>query len=306
LQILARGGLGNQLFQFAFIHGYADKFLGSDIGIIPDSESMNQRADRPFDLGPLVKHCEHVKVVNQAHPVNHHKMKLQFYRIRERILFRAFTNLIPIVSLVELHEKAEFEYSNPRKRLFKMNLPIKGYFQNWRYVERVWPKIQKELEATLSEFERKVDNLKSSGQKYIVLHIRGGDYLTSQHIYGEISDAYYLKAIEFAKTTANTPIRLLISTNDEEFAISYMKSMEMQEYEILNPLDYTAWETLAVMAKATGVICANSTLSWWGGFLCLKNGGFCIVPSPWSKKRASRSTEAMVHPQFFSFKTETL
>jgi hypothetical protein len=306
LQILARGGLGNQLFQFSFIHGYADEFPGSDISIIPDPENMYQRDDRPFDLGPLVKHCEHVRVVNQAYPINYRRMKLQFYRIRERILFRAFTNLIPIVSPEELHEKAEFGYSNPRKRLLKMNLPINGYFQNWRYVERVWPEIQKEVEATLSEFESKVDNLKSSGQKYIVLHIRGGDYLTSKHIYGEISVAYYLKAIERAKNTANSPMRLLIATNDEKFAINYMKSMELQEYEILNPLDYTAWETLAVMAKATGVICANSTLSWWGGFFCLKNGGFCIVPSPWSKKLASRSTEAMVHPQFFSFKEEIL
>lgn len=306
MQILARGGLGNQLFQFSFIHGYADKFPGSEIGIIPDPECMNQRADRPFDLGPLLKNCEHVKIVNEAHPLNYHKMKLHFYRIRERILFRAFTNLVPIVSLVELHEKAEFEYSNPRKRLSKMNLPINGYFQNWRYVERVWPKIQKEVAATLSELESKVDNLKSSGEKYIVLHIRGGDYLTSKHIYGEISDAYYLKAIEHAKNTVDTPIKLFIATNDKELAISYMERMGMQEYEILNPLDYTAWETLAVMAKATGVICANSTLSWWGGFFCLKNGGFCIVPSPWSKKLASRSTKAMVHPQFFSFNQESL
>jgi len=40
------------------------------------------------------------------------------------------------------------------------------------------------------------------------------------------------------------------------------------------------WEAIALMQRSSKVYVSNSTLAWWGGYLCLRNGGNAILPQP--------------------------
>jgi hypothetical protein len=45
--------------------------------------------------------------------------------------------------------------------------------------------------------------------------------------------------------------------------------------------DATAWDVLTDLANSDVVIAANSTLSWWGAWLCVQNNGLAFLPSIW-------------------------
>lgn len=295
MKILARGGLGNQLFQFCFIHGYAGKYKKIEIEIIPDYKAA---IDRPFELEPLLNHCNHVYLGDINLSRAKYKFKLRIIRIRERVVFRKFTNLIPVLDKMELHEKTPFVFSTPKRRLAKIDLPINGYFQHWRFVENVWPIIQEELNGVLSCYLRDLEGRKILGKKYIILHIRGGDFLPLSEIFGVLSPSYYLKALEHVKKTIPNEYRIIVVTNDDNFAKKFMQIIEINDFEIFSSENFTPWETLAIMSTATVVISANSTFSWWGGYLCMKKGGMCIVPDTWYKTFGKKSSMALGHPDF--------
>ena len=295
MKILARGGLGNQLFQFCFIHGYAGKYKKIEIGIIPDPRAA---FDRPFELATLLDHCNHVNLVDTNFFRANQTFKLRMVRIRERIVFRKFTNLIPVLDKMELHEKTPFVFSIPKKRLAKINLPINGYFQHWRFVENVWPVIKEELNGLLSHHLRELESRKIFDEKYIVLHIRGGDFLPLSEIFGVLSPSYYLEALEHVKKITSNEYRIIVVTNDDNFAKKFVQIIGISDFEILGSENLTPWETLAIMSAATAVICANSTFSWWGGYLCMKKGGVCIAPENWYKAFGKKSSLALGHPNF--------
>lgn len=295
MKILARGGLGNQLFQFCFIHGYARKYKKIEIGIIPDPRAA---IDRPFELTPLLNYCNHVYLGETNLSCANHKFKLRLVRIRERVVFRKFTNLIPVLDKMELHEKTPFMFSTPKRRLAKIELPINGYFQHWRFVENVWPIIKEELNGVLSHYLRDLEGRKILDEKYIILHIRGGDFLPLSEIFGVLSPSYYLKALEHVKKTITHEYRIIVVTNDDSFAKEFLQIVGISDFEILGSENFTPWETLAIMSAAMVVISANSTFSWWGGYLCMKKGGICIVPKTWYKTFGKKSSTALRHPKF--------
>lgn len=299
LKILARGGLGNQLFQFCFIHGYAGKYKKIEVEIIPDPSAA---IDRPFELRPLLNYCNHVTLggTNSSH--SNHKFKLRLIRIRERIFFRRFTNLIPVLDKMELHEKTPFVFSTPKWRLANIELPINGYFQHWRFVENVWPAIEGELNGVISHFLRGIKSRKILDEEYIILHIRGGDYLPLSDIFGVLSPSYYLKALKYVEKIITNKFRIIVITNDVYFAKEFMQIVGVSDFEILDPENFTPWETLAILSAATVVVSANSTFSWWGGYVCMKNGGICIMPETWYKNFGKNSSTALRHPNFVTIK----
>ena len=299
MKILARGGLGNQLFQFCFIHEYATKYGKIEIGIIPDSSAA---IDRPYELEPLLSVCSHVHLDCQNLSRKHSNFQLRFIRFRERVLFRKFTNLIPVLDKMELHEKTPFVFSTPKRRLTKIDLPINGYFQHWQFVENVWPVVKEELNVVLSHYSRDLKHRNLFGEKYIILHFRGGDFLTLSELFGVLSPSYYLKALEYVKKTIPDEYRIIIATNDVKFAKKFAQIIGVGSFEILDSENFNSWETLALMSAAAVVISANSTFSWWGGYLCMKNGGVCIVPETWYKTFEKESSTALRHPEFVTIR----
>lgn len=120
------------------------------------------------------------------------------------------------------------------------------------------------------------------------LHVRRGDYVN--HIIYEInSDIYYTTAVKDLLIKCPS-IKLLILSDDTDWSNKYitelLKDIILRENIVYLNREYTATETLKIMANCLGgAICANSSFSWWGAFV--KKDRPIYMPYPWSSYNIS-------------------
>lgn len=139
-----------------------------------------------------------------------------------------------------------------------------GYFQTYKYVTESF-RNKLTFSNEIATKYTKIGNM-------VFIHIRGGDYLEERYSVHRIDlEIYYEEAIKhFDKTT-----QFCIFTND----LPYAKS-----FNFLNTIDHifieeTPVDSLYLMSKCKGGICANSTFSWWGAYL--NPNRKLILPSKW-------------------------
>lgn len=164
----------------------------------------------------------------------------------------------PLEDTIQIQEPSyqfqDWQFANVDK-----NIHLLGYFQNYKYIDDdfIDTLVLPEMPVLEGAF----------------LHIRGGDYV-NHWLHDVKLNNYYYRAIEkFPKGT-----KFYIMTND----IPYAKTMSF-----LNSIDYEFVEEpnevrcLSLMKNTTlGGICANSTFSWWGGYLNRENRTI-VLPSKW-------------------------
>ena len=139
---------------------------------------------------------------------------------------------------------------------------LNGFFQNYNYIT---PTFLNRLSLPSTALSRHADISNT-----VFIHIRGGDYIGSYEFDVGL-DEYYSRAVkQFPEDT-----KFSVFTND----IPYMKSKKFLDsisYEIIEENEI---DSLFLMSKCCGGICANSSFSWWGAFL--DRNRKLILPSKW-------------------------
>jgi hypothetical protein len=142
------------------------------------------------------------------------------------------------------------------------DLHIIGYFQNYNYIT---PSFLSKLSLP-SESLNRYNNIENT----VFLHIRGGDYINCGLLDLKL-DNYYHRAIkEFPADT-----KFSVFTNDIPYA-NTKNFLNNISYEIIQESEV---DSMFLMSKCKGGICANSTFSWWGAFL--NRNRKLILPSKW-------------------------
>jgi hypothetical protein len=165
--------------------------------------------------------------------------------------------------------RARDSYLIPLLPSKKPNL-VTGFFINSRNVEEVEEIIYPELNKILDQIE----NPRELPGKYQYIHIRRGDYVTTDFTYGLLGTLHYKRFI-------NRELPLVIGTDDVKAAASVIDDLNPDF--VFSSSVTTAWQALKMMAMADSLVLANSTLSWWGGFLASNRGKNVYSPSPFYK-----------------------
>jgi hypothetical protein len=294
LNIVVNGGLGNQLFQYAYGHFNHAKI--SEFGIYRDA---NPRSDRPFELDALLINCEHARILGNSRD-KFLRYRFGFVKIIEFSAFgrlRKFAEKIVRVNL----ESLPFTYVEELSHLSKSAVSA-GYFQHWKYIEDVWSQISNEISATLLKATLP-DDLKNLVQNSIVVHVRQGDLRNVRDTMGILSKEYYEEILDQIKVVEPNK-QIIVVTDDLEGATETMAGIAVRQF--FGPSDLDSWATLRLMSLANTLITANSTLSWWGAFLAHKNGARVYLPDPWFKNwsesvgNAFYFNEATLHSSKFT------
>jgi hypothetical protein len=131
-------------------------------------------------------------------------------------------------------------------------------------------------------------------QSKTFIHIRGSDYFntpTSSEFYDTIDEDYYDKSI--AKVLEKEPNReFILFTDDLEYA---RRRLGAHMARISVDQTQSSLEVLAKMRACSGAIMANSSFSWWGAFL-QENKGIQIAPKKWHSKMEAES--AFIYPPY--------
>lgn len=151
---------------------------------------------------------------------------------------------------------------------------ISGYFQTFAYAQSLE---HGELRRALS-LKSPSDSWRSLAQDFadqqpIALHIRRGDYASSQD-FGILDKPYYVTAMQILQSSlGDRPV--WIFTDDLNGANNDFPSAARIIGPELNPA-----ETLDLMSRAAGIVIANSSLSWWSAWLADSTCPI-VAPSPW-------------------------
>lgn len=258
-------GLGNRLFQYASIKGIAAK-LGYSFNVLEntvDSEHYQQTYD--WFLSRVAS-------------------DVGAYSIGRSVVYNQ-----PDAEHIGIETNVDYIRQN-RFDSILMN----GYFQS----EANFAHIKNELRDVLCDeslaIRHTLDMFHPLASTCIALHIRLGDYMTKTgHLIN--LQKYYERCITIVRNTRDTTHFLIVCEDPQNISKVYpnlLSFIEQQnKYTIvststhssLDPVEYD----LYLLARCAGVICSNSTFSWWGAWIGLnrndhtKMNNKVFIPDKW-------------------------
>ena len=271
------GGLGNQMFQYAFAKSLQEQ--GEEVKLdityyekIPNIDTMRYYELNIFECTiPLATKKEIRKYCNIYEMV---KAKLRHFLpvFNSRIIFE--TDTLDDNILVDFKDKYYI-----------------GYWQNEKYFKEIQQDILKEFtfaeEMILEETKEMLEQI-NQAEVSVSVHIRGGDYLNSinNSIYGNIcTEDYYIKAYEYFKNRYEK-VSFFVFSNDMELAKKYFGTINANMTFVNMNSERKDWEDMFLMTKCTHNIIANSTFSWWAAWLNSYPYKEVIAPSKWTNNSA--------------------
>lgn len=243
--IKLQGGLGNQMFQYAY--GRNIELLGKVISF-----------DISFYHG------------NKSRIDTTREFKLDKFNIETKADFLVMRR--PIYDLLS-------------KILKKLKLVENGFWQNEKYFKNIEEIIRKEftLKNDLNSHSSEISNKILLSTDSVSLHIRRGDYVndkkTNQH-HGTCDINYYKLALEYISSKIGKDIQIFVFSDD----ITWVKGNMSFPYPTIyvSSPEIPDYEELILMSKCKHNIIANSSFSWWAAWLNSNPDKIVIAPKKWA------------------------
>lgn len=262
MRVTLRGGLGNQLFQWATGYSLA-KRLGTKLFLHANRiEKIANREidDRVYELGYFGLEVSHLDEV--LHP------------------FRGIINSTLRISgknrLSTVFKERSFQFE-PELLSLRHPVTLSGYFQSWRYFEEDFYEIRQILVPTLSHQEHLNSIIAAMpSSDWIGIHIRRGDYLRIGTM-SVLGSAYFKHATNALEESFPNVPRVVFS-DDIESAREVFPGGHLY----LGPGEVpSAGDSLMLLSMSRALVCSNSSFSWWAAFLNPDRHEKVIFPNTW-------------------------
>jgi hypothetical protein len=266
------GGLGNQMFQYAFgrqLSILRKTSLKLDISLLEDKTANHTQRQFElgiFNLGDIIAPKEEV---DKFLSINTNKLK--------RIVHSKFPILLPYYSIRENGHGFD-----PKMLLSPENTLLTGYWQSEKYFSEISGMIKKDF--SLPEIVNEKAKLlasKISSCNSVGVHIRRGDYISNPEtnkFHGTCGIEYYSAAIQHLSSTVTNPEFFIFSDDInwlEQNMFSDKKYTYVTDDNSNAPLD------MHLMSLCNHNIIANSSFSWWAAWLNTNPNKMVIGPKNW-------------------------
>lgn len=294
ITIQTRGGLGNQLFQFALAVALSDV---QRVPIFLDTSWHKASSDRPLELNEIdLRGLSLTDKITRTEDLT--LRAIAKFPERLRIWLEGRIGVVNEQGLT----------FDPRILNVQPGVLIRGYFQSWKYFVEVNELVCSSIRSPIqtSDWFCKQSNRLNELGPWIGIHVRRGDYLTpaamSQH--GVLGDEYYKNACSAIRgITGELPV---VVFSDDEPAARRLLSPVVDEAIWFNaPADSSSLENLLLMANASHLVTANSTFSWWAGWLNDRPKRTVVAPAPWFARDPTLSVD-LIPPHWLSVPTRTV
>ncbi len=266
-----QGGLGNQLFQYAFgrnlslLHRVPLKIDSSYLRM-PNQSSRTYLLDAFAVEAPEATQAE---IARYRSPIQ---------KILDKVR--------PAASRRKIIEPAVFD----PKIMARSDGYFDGHWQDERYFAENAETIRREitLKNKFGNAAQKASDLISSYGNSVSVHIRRGDYVSIQKIadvHGALPLSYYEQALQ-AMSAAFPDAHFFVSSDDIEWAKQHFPQKDGITF--LSSPSLSIPEEFMLMSQCSHAIVANSTFSAWAAWLNENPGKKVIAPAHWFKD-ASRS-----------------
>ncbi|MCD7883764.1 MAG: alpha-1,2-fucosyltransferase [Lachnospiraceae bacterium] len=270
--VKAFGGLGNQMFQYAFY-----LYL------------KENNPDTYFDIKDYDIHEYHCgfELTNifgvQTDDVPQDaikKISIQQESIIVRLLRKYFG--ARLCKTDEIFENKEYTFVP--FRCFQSDTVLRG---NWQDINYLIP-IEKKIRSVFT-FHELNDKKNAETAKKIMdsnsvsIHIRRGDYLQTSNLGGVIGEDYYKKAIDYIEKRVQNPVYIVFS-DEIEWCRHTLKNLKAVFVDWNTGTD--SYKDMQLMSLCKHNIIANSSFSWWGAWLNPNENKIVIMPEVWDAECA--------------------
>ena len=290
------GGLGNQLFQYAYAQNLAVE-LGDDMCL--DISYYNGEKPAILELS-----IDNRNTIEQLHLLvsKKTKMYMKFYHVLQYIFRKA--NHEKIGSTVFNCFARQGYYFNfdpfyyPSSICRKKNKYTYGYFQGVEYFSKVEESVRMQFVATLAD-RAKVYEHQILNSMAVALHIRMGDYQLPKNQYMNVcTDIYYANGIKYIENNVKKA-KFFVFTND----IDQVKEKPYIPKEAVFVTGTKSYEDLMLMRACKHFVISGSTFSWWGSYLSEYEDKITVAPNVWM--RTLREEPAIMNrPDIVRVKTD--
>jgi hypothetical protein len=275
-----KGGLGNQMFQYAYgrsLNAAGSHELFLDRSLLNTDFPLPGETPRNFELDAF--RIDHKFLEN---PDESERMIRDSYSRLHK--FVGAIGMVPREKVIR--DGISFD---PAKTSTYVNILLDGYFQSENYFFSIRDQILNEFrfrEPDDRGFLEKSERLSASNT--VAVHIRRGDYVSnsSANAHHEIcSPEYYRQAIELMREKI-PGAGFYVFSDDTEYARELFRNDSSIQIMRGDEKD-AAYIDMCLMAKANHHIIANSSYSWWSGWLAQKASQVVIAPAKWYKTQAT-------------------
>ena len=269
-----RGGLGNQMFQYAAARRLAKQHAtdvklhlwldGSPRRFGLSAFRISSRVASPREVGRMIGNGLH-------------------HRMERRL--RSTLRLSP--RDVQLPEKDPFQF-DPEALKAPGDVYMYGYWQSEKYFSDAEPVIRTEFQLTRQlrdDLHPLLHNIEN--ENAVSLHIRRGDYVVGSDqdpLHYPCDLSYYRRAVEYIARAVPNP-RIFVFSDDPGWVQQNLQlSLPMTMVSHQNHTE--DFEELHLMSRCRHHIIANSTFSWWGAWLNSNRDKIVVAPKQWYRKES--------------------
>lgn len=266
------GGLGNQLFQYAFLKALEESncLVKGDISFYNKYVQHNG-----FELEKIFKiHIDKASLEECFRAGDKNELYYQ-HNCWNRFIYKIFYkyglyNRSDIISAITFCD----DFKGDRNRYYK------GYWSSEKYFKNISRKIRDffvfpDLDEKNLEVAKQIKSNNS-----VSLHIRRGDYLNSGNEFYQncCTGEYYKNAVNFIESNFRNSYYYVFS-NDIDWCRNNLNLVNAC-YIDWNKGE-NSYRDMQLMSLCKHNIIANSTFSWWGAWLNDNPNKMVLVPAKW-------------------------
>jgi len=273
-----KGGLGNQMFQFAT--GYCLSKRNS-VGLVFDNRLMEQYKINPPPRNPPRNFDLDIFGIKEKTATNSDLLKVfQFpknYRIRK--LIASILNFFNILVYVEKTRLLDKRIIKCRKK----NLYLDGHWQIEDYFKDYRNELLKIFNFdNLKNIENNINFIKRiSSLNSICVNVRRTDFINNPE-HNVVDIEYYRKAINRFKELKGEDLEIFIFSDDLNWCKEKFSFFKKTNYVEHSNAGNKFYNYLYLMTNFTNFIIPNSSFAWWGAWLSQKKNKTIIAPRKWS------------------------
>lgn len=274
IYINIRGGLGNQLFQYAAAKSFA---IDNNEQLCLDLSGITNKTHNVYTLD---KFNIEAKIVDNCNVWQKYISKF-FSSISYRIGNKCGYNcsykfdlfFAPLLNFFGIYN-IDNGYMKFKKSITK-NKYVNGYLQCDKYIAHE-ERIRKELTLKESLLPKNIDiSNKMKTQDSVCIHIRRGDFVDVGGVV--CTKEYYIGAAQYLEEKLENAVFYVFSNDVKWVKENIVFPMQVNYVEDNNP----NYEELILMASCNNFIISNSTFSWWAQFLSNNESKIVIAPNRW-------------------------
>ena len=265
VEVLITAGLGNQMFQYALGRSLS---LRLQRPLVLDISLLSLEPEWGFDL-------RHFRLGRQQ-VRNWHLLP---WKVRRKLLRMLTAQGVEVTRWVD---EGGQQFS-PETLAIHQPCVLNGYWQSERYFDSISDELREEFTIVTAQDAQSAEcQARMRRVKYVGLHVRRGDYVTNpvtNAYHGVCSRDYYDAALHMILSRMGEDADLYVFSDDIEWCRANVR------YPL--PTTYVDWnqersyEDLRLMSSCSALAMANSSFSWWAGWLNPNPDKLIVAPQRW-------------------------